>query len=406
MRGNTRREILNAALEEGSTVGAISRLRAGMRAHSFPTASTPCNLRKLVDKFDARSRREGLHVLEGWDYLAHKFPEDIAAVLLLDYCARLGIPAHNARGALAILLDQYFLSLLMLLAVRAWDDGDANANLDRVTALLHDLHGPQGGGLRVAEDAGTLLLLAIAYYNPEEKSFGVWMSKVRTLDETHQMSVALPCAGIMGSHLRWGLRFMYQRDVGRMRDDNVVDYPLLRFAILVLLRAYARMCDEGIVGAEREAVAEGLLNGLSADPWAFTGTIPKVLSDNRAEYDECRDLLDRYRAQLLKDLEPLQPSKKTYSPLGFGANFLSNAAVATVVIALGNANARQQATLNALFTRERAGVLPEESAERLALGLMQFSSAEPERLGAAGAPLIVYDPYDAVYWFNEVRRTL
>jgi hypothetical protein len=409
LRGATRREILDAALSApaaGSTAGALARLRAAMRAHTFPTASAPLALRRAVDRLDARTRREGLHVLEGWDYRAHRFPDDIAPVLLLDYCARTGIPEHGEPAALAILLDQYFLAVLALLAVRAWDDGDANANLDRVGALLRDLHGPDGSGLRVVDDAGMLLMLAIAYYNPEETSFDLLMAKVRTLDEPHRLRVALPCSGILGSHLRWGLRFMYRRDVGAMRADNVVDYPWLLFALLTLMRAYCRMHDEEIRGTERDCVVEGLLGGLSADPWAFTGTLPACLEHCRAEHDEFRERLSRYGPHLLTEFERHQPSTGAYSPLGFACNFLSNAAVATVAISLADASARPQPSLNALFTRERAGASPEESARRLAERLMEYSSAEPQRLGAGGAPLIVYDPYDAIHCFNTAIRTL
>jgi hypothetical protein len=406
LRSDTRRAILDAAFSTGSAADALSHLRAAMRIHTFPTTTVPCNLRRLVDKFEARSRREGLHVLEGWDYQAHKFPADIVPVLMLDYFTRLGIPGNAEKTALAILLDQYFLSILALLAVRGWDDGDANANLDRVTSLLQDLHGPNGGGLRVVENADTLLLLAIAYYNPEETSFGLLMRKVRKLDEWHQSRLALPFAGILGSHLRWGFRFMYSRDVGAMRDDNVVDYPMLQFAIATLLRAYSRICDEGILGAERETVVGGLLNGFAADPWAFTGSMPMSLADDRAEYDECRDRLSRYRIELLEDIERQQPTREVYSPLGFSCSFLSNAAVAVVGIAMENANVRQQPSLNALFSSDRAGASPEESAEGLAERLMQFSTVNPERLGWGGAPLIVHDPRDAAHWFNTVRRTL
>jgi hypothetical protein len=449
-----------------------------MRAHVFPVAGGTVSLRRFVDALNARSLRDGLHVLEGWDYRAHKFPDDIVPVLLLDYCARLGIPADEERSALAILLDQYFLSLLMLVAVRSWDSGDPNANLDRVTALLDLLHGPGGSGLRVVENANTLLLLAIAYYNPEEKSFEVFMNRIRTLDESQQLRVALPFAGILGSHLRWGLRFMYRRDIGLMRADNVVDYPMLLFTVLTLVRAYSRACegdvamspsaggmqDSSTTGllsgaaepgadlsvptststsrapalssspataspmspalptspasptatasptspASRSAIAEGLLNALAADPWAFTGSLPPCMAGLGDDHAECRTLLARHRDRLMEDFIPHEPSLTPYSPLAFSCSFLSNAAVATVAIAMhgGADRARQQPSLNALFAREREGGGPHESTGHFAERLMEFSSASPDRLGAGGVPVIVNDKYDAVYWYNEVRRTL
>jgi hypothetical protein len=406
LRGPTRGQILDTALERGTAADALARLRTAMRTHTFRAGEERFAFRSVVEALDARSRREGLHVLEGWDYRAHRFPDDIVPVLLLDYCARTGIPEHGARRALAILLDQYFLSVLALVAVRAWDEDDAGDNLDRVSALLGDLHGPDGGGLRVVDDAETLIMLAIAYYNPEETSFGLLMGKVRALDTAHQLRIALPCAAILGSHLRWGLRFMYKRDVGAMRDDNVVDYPWLLFAVLTLMREYQRLHEGGVTGVARERIVEGLLNGLSADPWAFTGKAPACLGACGAEHGEVRDLIARHRTHLLADFERHQPTAKAYSPLGFGCNFLSNAVVAAVAIALAGASARSQPSLNALFTREPAGAAPAESAEHLASRLTTFSSAEPERLGAGGAPLIVYDPYDAVHGFNTVIRTV
>ncbi|MFI5309762.1 MAG: hypothetical protein ACHQQ3_00900 [Gemmatimonadales bacterium] len=402
LRGPTRAAILDAALAAGGTSDALAHLRKAMRTHTFLAASGPLALRQVVDRLDTLTRKEGLHVLEGWDYREHRFPDDIAPVLLLDYCVRAGIPEHRAREALAILLDQYFLSLLALLAVRAWDDGDPNANLDRVSGLLRDLQGPDGSGHRVADDAETLLLLAIAYYNPEEESFDLLARKVGTLDDAHQVRVALPCAAILGGHLRWGLRFMYARDVGAMRDDNVVDYPWLLFAVLTLMRAYARAHDEGIQGAEREHLVAGLLNGLSADPWAFAGMPPACLERQRAAHEEFRKRFTRCRTPLLADLAGQAPSPKAYTPLGFSCNFFSNAVVAAVVVALAGDGGQPQPSLNALLARDGDGV----SAERLATRLMAYASAEPERLGARGAPLIAYDPYDAVHCFNNVMRTL
>ena len=43
--------------------------------------------------------------------------------------------------------------------MRAWDEGDPNANLDRVSQLIQTLNGAKGSGRRFVEDAETLLLL-------------------------------------------------------------------------------------------------------------------------------------------------------------------------------------------------------------------------------------------------------
>ena len=393
LRGSARGEILDALMPGDAPDGALARLRRAMHAHTFPTGagSEPVSLRSIVDSLDARTRREGLHVLQGWDYIAHRFPDEIAPVLMIDYCARVGV-AHDDRKSLTILLDQYFLSLLSLLAVRAWDDGDPNANLDRVTDLLRDLRGPQGSGDAFVEDAETLLLLAVSYFHPEECGYDAILDRIRTLDAAHQLRCALPCAAIMGTHLRWGLRFMYRRDVGLLRADNEVDYRWLLFSLLTLMRRYSP-------GDER--VAEGLLGGLSADPWAFIGKAPAFLRGLQAEHDEFRDLLGAKKADLLRDFEALRPDAAAYSPLSFATNFLSNAAVAMVVVALRDDE--RYPPLDALLSGER-GVA--ESAERLATKLMEYSVANAEQLAGRGAPLVVLDRFDGAHSFNAVVRVL
>jgi hypothetical protein len=374
-----------------------------MRTHTFPTATTPVVLRRIVDTLDARTRKEGLHVLQGWDYLAHRFPDEIAPVLLLDFCVGAGV-ASDDRRTLAILLDQYFLTLLSLLAVRAWDDGDANANLDRVTALLRDLGGPNGSGHRFIDDAETLLLLAVSYFHPEERGYDSILERVRTLDTAHRLRFALPCAAIMASHLRWGLRFMYRREVGLMRADNEVDYRWVLFSLVTLMRAYSAMRAEAVDGAERERVVEGLLNGLSADAWAFVEKAPAFLRPLQAEHDEFRDLLAQRRTDLLGEFEGQRPTPPAYSPLSFATNFLSNAAVAMVVVAIRDDEPHP--SLDALFTRERGDVSSVGSAARLAQKLMDYSVANAGRVVGSTAPLIVMDPYDAVHCFNTAVRVL
>ena len=411
LQGNARAEILDAALGSDDGDGAaLERLRAAMRGHSFPAASGRIELKRLVVTFDALTQNEGLHVLQGWDYVAHAFPDDIAPVLLLDYCARRGIPAHATRQTLAILLDQYFLTVLSLFAVRAWDSGNPNDNLDRVTHVLDTLQGPAGGGHRFVDDAETLLWLAISYYHPDERSYDALLGKVERLDAEHRLRVALPGAALLGSHLRWGLQFMYQRDVGLMRNDNVVDYPWLLFALVTLTREYARLHSAEVRGAERDAIAEAVLHGLSADPWAFTGTPPAFLRGHAAAHTEFRDLLGRHTTDLLADFHRLQPTAKSHSPLAFACNFPANAAVAMVALALGDNSPHP--SLNGLFMRKpsdgAAAALKSETAGSVAhyaRRLMEYSR-DPARLDARGAPLIVYDPYDAIHCYNAVVRTV
>jgi hypothetical protein len=399
LRGPARGEILDALTAEGADT-ALAQLRRAMHAHTFPAAGAVINLRRVVDALDARTRREGLHVLQGWDYVAHRFPDEIAPVLLLDYCGRVGA-ANNGRRALAILLDQYFLAVLSLLVVRAWDDGDTNENIDRVGGLLRDLGGPQGSGVRFIDDAETLLLLAVSYFHPEERGYDSILERVKTLDSAHQVRCALTCAAIQASHLRWGLRFMYRRDVSLMRADNEVDYRWLLYSLLTLLREYSRALG-GEHDEARARVVEGLVNGLSADPWAFVEKAPAFLRALQAEHDEFRELLESVRGELVKDCESQRPAAGEYSPLGFATNFLSNAAVASVVVALRDE--APQPSLDALLMTHRAQTEPAGSAERFAKKLMEYSVANAELSG--GAPLVVVDQYDAAHYYNVVMKVM
>jgi hypothetical protein len=380
--GGARRDIVDHALS-GEAGSAFERLRSAMREHRFPVASGALALRRIVDTFDAKSRREGLHVVQPWDFQAYHFTKEIAPVMLLDYCARLPKRSADERSTIAILLDQYFLTVLSLLAVRAWDDGDPNGNLDRVSALVRAVQGPDGSGHAFVDDAESLLFLAVSYYHPNEDSYGLLLEKVRGLDEKHRVRVAAPCAAMLGSHLRWGLRFMYQRDAGLMRDDNIVDYPWLLFAVDTLARAGA---------------TEAFLDGLSADPWAFTGDLPAALSGDAAQHAGLRAWLRERCAGLLDEIAIHQPSPKAYSPLSYACNFPLNASVAKVAIVLEDG--RPYPSLNALFARGASG------AGELAERLMQYSASDPMRLGAGGAPLIVYDPADGAHAYNAVVRTL
>jgi len=344
------------------------RLRTGMRRNAFVEGDV--DLRRVVDSLDARSRKEGLHVLQSWDFRAHEFARDSTPIQLLEYCLRLPNRRMPDRAAVETLLDQYFFAVIALLAVRAWDEGDANDNLDRVSGLVRTVQGPGGSHQRFVDDAETLLFLAISYYHPEEDCYGRVLDRVKTLDATHRLRMAIPVAAMLGAHLRWGLRFMYGRDVGAMRADNVVDYPWMRFAVETLAAEHRRN--------PVPAVSMALIDGLSADPWEFVGTV------SSQEIDEL--------------IGPNLLKSAPYWPLEFASNFPSNAAVARVAIALEDG--ASYPSLNVLFENGNA-----EAAE-LAERLMKWAASDPGRLGAGGVPLIVHDVTDGVRAANAVVRAL
>jgi hypothetical protein len=393
---DARRRILESLRAGDGHQASLDRLRRAMRSHVFPPGGTR-ELARVVQALDQRTKSEGFHVLESWDYVAHRFADDIIPVLMLDRCAALGRDEESVDATLSILLDQYFLSILGLLVVRAWDDPNPGAIFDDVTRLLGLLGDPSH---RFIDDAATLLLLAVSHYHPRETAYDDLIARIATLDAGHRLQFALACAPVMSGHFRWGLRFMYGRDFGRLRDDNVVDYPWLLFAVRTLVEAYARSSESS---ADRAPILEGLLSGLSADPRAFTETVPRCLQARERDHTLVRTgLLDR-RTELQADFEMVRPSTKSYSPLGFEVNFLCNAHVAMVNTAV--MDHAPHPSLDALLATHRAAGLANHDLEGFARSLMRYASggAEPN---AKVTALIVYDPQDAQHAYNTTMHVL
>jgi hypothetical protein len=343
----------------------FKRLGTAMRSHTFQTGDGTLSAQKLVADYDERSQREGLHLLHAWDFQAHVFSRDPAPALLVEHCARLQRKA-DPRVAVGVLLDVYMYALLALLAARAWDEGDAGSNLDRVTLLIH-LARQEGSGLAYVDDAETLLFLAASYFHPEECSYDTLLGRVKELPLRQQLRMAASSGAMLSAHLRWGFRYMYDRDIKRMRDDNAADYPWVRFAVEAL--------------ASDAASKEALLVALAADPWE---TVPHVRSSRPLD---------------TQALESLQPKSGEFSPLSVAFNFPSNAAVALVAVTLEDS--RFYPSLNALFSRE-SGAAGTATAERL----MKYSAGNPTRLGAGRVPLIVYDPTEGARAWNAISREL
>jgi hypothetical protein len=336
------------------------RLREVMRSHA---------LAPFVAECDRHGRGEGFHALHDWDGVAdHVSPESIP-VDVLDYAVRVGV--EMARGpALAILLDYYFLHVLALLSLRLWDSGDPDANLERLDRLLDLLQGEGGSGHLFVDHAGTLLLLATAHFELEERGYEALLEKVRGLNADHRACIALDHAGTIGCHLRFGFEATYGRDIAVMRRDNVADYPWLSFALDELLEEYSRRPDP--------RTAEGLLNGLSPDAFAFA---------RRPPFEErFRDVRD----DLIAIFEGLRPGAQAYSPLSFFFNFSHNVVKGTVIDALVTGEP-WDVTLNDLLT-----ALPPEEAggprASLATRLMGYARHQPDRIRGRLAPAIVYDP--------------
>ena len=210
-----------------------------------------------------------------------------------------------------MLLDYYFMHVLALLAVRVWDEGDADANLDRGRATARSCcRGRHGSGQLFAADAETLLLIATSHYEMYERGYAVLLEQVRTLNARHQLKVALGHAVSMGCHLRFGFEATYGRDTINMRDDNVADYPWLLYALRTLMREYVSGCTPtGQTRRRATPVVEALVNGLSGDARALVGRPPASLPRSKASALAFRRRVSRAQAGAAARVRTLRPGE-------------------------------------------------------------------------------------------------
>ena len=329
--------------------------------------------------------------MNDWDGLADHVNEEIIPVDVLDYLIeKRGADPVDLR-VLHILLDYYFIHVLALLSVRVWDDGEGDANLDRLDRLLGALQGADGSGQLFVAHAETLILIATSHFELHERGYGSLLAKVMTLNRTHQTNIALGHAASMGSHLRFGFEATYARDTVSMRDDNVADYPWLCFALLTVMREYERLRESGVTGVERDRVLEALLDGLSADARAFVGAPPSSLASASAERAEFAERFQRRRDDVLAECERFRPSAARYSPISFFFNFSHNVLKGTVVDALLRGEP-WRLTFDDLLTALPTDPAIDERRQALARTLMGYARSNPNRIRGRLMPVIVYDP--------------
>lgn len=405
LTGATRREIAEEAVASNDLGQALRRLRDSFQSHAFRRGSGSLNLASAINRHDSRTRADGFHVLNDWDGLADHVNDDTIPVDVLNYVIeQRGADPADPR-VLHILLDYYFLHVLALLSVRVWDDGDGDANLDRLNRLLGALQGPDGSGQLFAANAETLILIATSHFELHERGYGSLLSKVMTLNRAHQTNIAIGHAASMGSHLRFGFEATYARDTVAMRDDNVADYPWLCFALLTVMREYARLRDAGIAGLERDRVLEALLDGLSADARAFVGAPPSSLASSSAERAEFAERFRQRKEDVLAECERFRPGEGAYSPISFFFNFSHNVLKGTVIDALLRGDP-WRLTFNDLLTGLPADPATDQSRQSLARTLMGYARSSPNRIRGRLMPVIVYDPDAGSRAFNVMLGKL
>jgi hypothetical protein len=404
--GEVRRSIVREAAARGNLEAALLAMRDGMRTNHWKLGPTPFDLERLIQKFDRKTRHNGFHVLHDWDGIADRVNDDTIPVDVLHYLIDKRGSEPATVTALAVLLDYYFMHLLALLTLRIWDSGDANANLDRIGALLVRLQGPGGSGQRLAADAETLLLIGTSHYELHERGYVTLLEQVRTLNRAHRARIALGHAASMGSHLRFGFQATYGRDTVNMRDDNVADYPWLCFALATLMEEYVLERQQGESPViERTLLVEALLNGLCADARAFVGAPPASLSGCEVERAGFRDRFVAHREALLNEFTVHRPHEGSYSPLCFFFNFSHNVVKGAVIDTLLTGKV-WALTFNDLLTSassERAS-----SAQKIALAetLMRYARDNPHHIRGRLRPVIVYDIASGREAFSVAMRKL
>ncbi len=376
-----------------------------MRADVWRAGGVQIDLSRAIRARDRQTRDEGFHALHDWDGVAdHVNPDTIPVDVLTYLIDQRGRDPFDPVVPL-VLVDYYFMHLLSLLTLRVWDEGDADANLERVDGLLHLLQGPDGSGQRFCADAETLLLIATAHYEREERGYHVLLERARTLNAAHRVGIALGHGAAMGCHLRFGFEATYARDTTLMRDDNVADYPWLCFALATLMDEYHRIrTGEGAV-AGRAAVVESILNGLSADARAFVGAGPTSLLAHEVERARFRERFLHYQDDLIAEFQPFQPAPDAYSPLSFFFNFSHNVVKGQVVDSL-LWSTPWHVSLNDLFTGAPIDEPEDRSRTALATTLMAYARTNPHRIRGTLMPVIVYDPETGYRAFRLTLRRL
>lgn len=405
LEGTTRQEIVER-LSQSSRLGPnLLRLRESMQSHVWRAHSRTIDLQRFVPAYDAATRKEGLHAMHDWDGVADRVNSDMISVDVLNYVAELRGEEPTQPIVLAILVDYYFMYVLALLSLRLWDNGDPDANLDRLQELLDLLQGPNGSGQQFANDAETLILIATSHYELDEHGYDLLLERTRTLNWAHQTRVAVGHAPCLGCHLRFGFEATYGRDTVNMRNDNIADYPWLCFSLTTLMREYMRLREEGIAGVERDVIVEAMLNGLTPDARAFVGSAPSFLSPFEADLAAFREGFARYADDLLAEFERFRPSLTSYSPFSFFFNFSHNVLKGTVVDAL-LASEPWKLTINDLITGIGHGEPKLAEKEALARTLMAYARANPHKIRGRLTPVIVYDPQAGRQAFSVTLRKL
>ena len=391
LQGGARRDILKDVSASNDFTQALRRLRASMRANAWKAFGQKIDLDEAIGKYDRRTRQDGFHVLHDWDGKADHVNADIIPVDVLDYViAKRGGEPLDAT-ALAILLDYYFLHVLALCSLRIWDEGDPNANLDRLDALLAMLQGADGSGQRFVDEADTLILIATSHFEIVERGYGALLARVRTLNRAHRVRIALAHTVSMGSHLRFGFEATYGRDTVVMRDDNVADYPWLCFALMTVMQEYARGPPKAPTRTTWRRWSKGSSTGCPPTRGRSWGSRPRRSPAARPTAASSARCFCSTARRWSRRSSASGRRRTRYSPLSFFFNFSHNVLKGMVVDALLRGRP-WPLTFDDMLTALSRDAAEATLKQELAATLMGYARAHPDTIRGRPMPVIVYDP--------------
>lgn len=403
LTGDFRSGVITQAAGARSSLDALARLRDGMRAHEWRAGAERLSLSALVRDLEAATSRDEFNVLREWDGKKTRLNDDTIAVEMVNFVARERGSEPLGPATLAVLLDYYFTYILALLAVRAWDVGSPEHNLDRVTRLMEAVHGPHGSGHRFVDDAEMLLILATSHYEPLEHGYDLMLDRCRNLDAPHRARVAIGHAQTMGCHLRYGYEATYNRDIAAMRTDNVADYPWLGFAAATMMAEYGRLVEAGVSGLERERAAEAVMAALSPDAAALVTDAGGATAVHEADRQAFLERFTAHRDAFLQDVEPMRPTAGAYSPVSLFYNFAHNVVKGSAADAALWGDA-WTVSLGDLFTALPPDEARSQAKTTLANTLTGYARAAPDTVRGRPMPAIVYDPRLGRQMFSAAMR--
>jgi len=263
-------------------------------------------------------------------------------------------PGTNGRLVYAQSLYAVFmLRQLERMSLRIWDEGNDQAaeRLQHVQRLL-DLLNAGGGsahGIRPVRDARWLIQTAQGPLTRHVRPYFIKAGNVsRSFTDTDRIEIHKAGAVLAGGHLRSQLRHLSSRTgwafddlqlLALTRSSNSMDMALLVRDLVPLLDAYSVACVAD-KSNERLALADAILQGLSADPELLLtrldllgpSTMIEELFIDRGHagaapstamgeaHGECLarygELVGRTAESLRQDSLALDPAHAAYSPLG------------------------------------------------------------------------------------------